>query len=61
MTLLEFASQKYLRSSFETTGVTLQADFAVDLSTVFGGLVLLVIAEVFRTGALMKEEQDLTI
>lgn len=60
-TLLEFLAQHYIRARFETTGLVLRADFAADLSTIFGGLVVLAIAEVFRTGAKIKEDQDLTI
>lgn len=60
-TLLEFLARHYIRARFETTGFVLRADFAADLSTIFGGPVVLVIAEVFRTGAKIKEDQDLTI
>lgn len=51
ISLLEFASQSYVRIHFETTGLTQQASWDIDLSTVLVGLVPLVVAEVFPTGS----------
>ena len=42
-------------------GVDLDVDFEIDLTNWAAILVLIVLAEVFREGARMREEQDLTI
>ena len=39
----------------------IRAHLVVDLKTLFAGLIVLIIAEIFRIGARMKEEQDLTV
>lgn len=51
----------YLRSHFEFVGLTLRGDSLLDLEVLFLGGVLLVIAEVFRLGAELREEQQLTV
>ena len=58
---LVFVGQLYIDSRFEITGLTVDPGIDIDLSTVFAGLVLLVIAEVFRIGTQLKEDQDLTV
>ncbi len=59
--LLVFGEALELKRDFTTVGLTLRAMFELELVPVLEGLVLLVIAEVFRLGAKMKEEQDLTV
>jgi hypothetical protein len=56
---LGFTSQ--LKNSFATEGVTLTPAPNFNLGLIIFALVLLVIAEVFRIGAEMKAEQDLTV
>ena len=46
--------------TFRHMGLTLNADLALDLSTVFVGLVLLVLAELFRIGSELQKETGLT-
>ena len=41
--------------------MTFQAHARVDFSAIFDGLVILVIAEVFREGTRLADEQSLTI
>ncbi len=43
------------------TGVDFRAKLSLDLTTIFLGLVFLVLAELFRLGSAMQEEQDLTV
>jgi hypothetical protein len=59
--LVEFFTQRYIRSNFEAEGLTLNADFALDLSTIFVGLVLLVLSELFRIGSELQREKELTV
>jgi hypothetical protein len=56
-----FLFQYYVKSTFSISGLTITPGVHVDLSSVFGGLVLLVIAEVFHLGARLQEDQDLTV
>jgi hypothetical protein len=56
-----FITQRYIRSNFESQGLTLNADLALDLSTIFVGLVLLVLAELFRIGSELQIDKDLTV
>jgi hypothetical protein len=59
--VLEYAGQLYVGSAFVTEGLTIHPRLDLGLSAIFGGLVLLVIAEVFRLGARLQEDQDLTV
>jgi|CZCA01.1.fsa_nt_gi hypothetical protein len=43
------------------TGVDFRAKLSLDLTTILLGLVILVLAEIFRLGSAMQEEQDLTV
>lgn len=43
------------------TGVDFNAKLSLDFATVFLGLVILVLAEIFHLGSGMQEEQDLTV
>ena len=55
------AQAYYLRANFSFTGIQLRTLPHPDLGVLFLGLVLLVIAEVFRQGADLREEQSLTV
>ena len=46
---------------FSATGVTFQAHARINFATIFDGLVILAIAEVFREGTRLADEQSLTI
>jgi len=46
---------------FVMLGFALGAALNPDLTGIFAGLVFLVLGEVFRIGAKMQEEQDLTV
>lgn len=50
-----------LEAALATEGLTLTPDFGFNLGAIFLALVILVIAEVFRLGAELKRDQDLTI
>ena len=47
------------RLQFET--VMIQAKILINFHVIMAGLVILVIAEAFRIGVEMKEEQELTV
>jgi hypothetical protein len=51
----------YLRQNFVLEGSSIQTHLTIDLKTIFIGLLLLIIAEIFRIGARLKEEQELTV
>jgi hypothetical protein len=51
----------YLKEHFIIDGSALRAHLEIDLKTLFAGLIILMIAEVLRTGTELKEEQDLTV
>ena len=59
--VIVFLSQLYVESVFNTTGLKIDAEMNLEFSPIFGGLVLLVIAEVFRLGAQLQEDRDLTV
>jgi hypothetical protein len=59
--LVEYGAQLYVMANFEVQGMTLNADIGLDFSTVFAGFVLLVIAELFRVGAGLQKDRDLTV
>jgi hypothetical protein len=62
--LIAVITSGYLSNHIEYPGVhfsTLNVYTFLNIETVFSSLFLLVIAEVFRIGAKLKEEQDLTI
>ena len=50
-----------LKQQFAAEGLTLAPAWGLNFAAILVALVLLVIAEVFRVGAEMKEEQDLTV
>ncbi|RDC65441.1 DUF2975 domain-containing protein [Adhaeribacter pallidiroseus] len=51
----------FLQQNFLLSGSGIRAHLVIDLKTLFAGLIVLVIAEIFRIGAQMKEEQELTV
>jgi len=61
MALLRLLVSLYLRANVTTTGFTVKIDFRFTAEILFVGFVLLVIAEIFRQGTEMREEQALTV
>jgi len=59
--LFVFATSRWLVGNFTSTGLTLGSKLEFQLVPFLAGLVLIAIGEVFRLGAAMKEEQDLTV
>ncbi len=59
--LLVFGQSLYLRAHIATIGISLRNDPRPHLGVLFLGLVMLVIAEVFRRGTELHEEQQLTV
>ncbi len=51
----------HLKRIFMAEGLTLEPKWTFNLPLVFFGCMILVIAEVFRIGAELKQEQDLTV
>ena len=51
----------YLKQNFIIDGSAIRAHLVIDLKTIFAGLIILIIAEIFRVGTRLKEEQDLTV
>ncbi|RDV15904.1 DUF2975 domain-containing protein [Pontibacter diazotrophicus] len=51
----------FIQHNFLLDGSGIRAHLSIDLKTLFVGLIVLVIAEIFRIGARMKEEQELTV
>lgn len=51
----------FLKQNFLLDGSGIRSHLSIDLKTLFVGLVVLVIAEIFRVGARLKEEQELTV
>lgn len=58
---LLLAQSAFLRSNFTFEGLTLNVVPRPNLGVILVGLVVLVIAEVFRQGAELREEQELTV
>jgi hypothetical protein len=59
--LITYSAQDYARSHFVGDGIRFVVNFDLNLGTIFAGLAILVIAEVFRAGARLAEDQSLTI
>ncbi len=57
----DFAVFGYADVTFVTEGFDLDAHFSLDFIQLIAGLCVLVIAEVFRQGAKLREEQSLTV
>jgi hypothetical protein len=59
--VLGLGQSLYLRSALSTSGVEIRIEFGFTVEVIFLGLALLVIGEVFRIGAGMREDQALTV
>jgi hypothetical protein len=53
--------QVIIKNSFQATGITFQWTYNMSVQTLFWGFVLIALAEVFRLGVEMREEQSLTV
>lgn len=51
----------FLQQNFLLHNSGIRAHLVIDLKTLMAGLIVLVIAEIFRIGARLQEEQDLTV
>jgi hypothetical protein len=51
----------FLQQNFMLDGSNIRAHLVIDVKTIMAGLIVLIIAEIFRIGAQLKEEQDLTV
>jgi hypothetical protein len=58
---LEFSGNRYVMRHFSAEGLQFDARLDVDFFVIVYGLVILVIAEVFRLGSRLDEEQSLTV
>jgi hypothetical protein len=56
-----YSSHAYARSHFVGDGLRFATDLDLNLGTIFSGLVILVLAEIFRAGTRLDEDQSLTI
>ncbi len=56
-----FVENTWARANLNLPGVTFDALPTIDFGTIFYGLIILVIAEVFRAGTQLDEDQSLTI
>jgi len=59
--LVTYAAQAFARSHFIGNGIRFVANVDLNFGTIFAGLAILVIAEVFRAGTRLDEDQSLTI
>jgi len=59
--VLSYASTRYVASHFVLEGVHLDTSLDVNVVAIVYGLIILVIAEVFREGTRLDEDQSLTI
>lgn len=60
-TIVHFMIGLYISNIVHLPGLELYANFKVDISGIFLGVVVIILAEVFRYGASLQEEQDLTV
>jgi len=59
--LITYSAQTFAQSHFIGDGIRFVAKFDLNLGTIVAGLAILVIAEVFRAGTRLDEDQSLTI
>jgi hypothetical protein len=59
--VVTYGSEAYVASHFVADGFRFTKDFNLNVGTIIGGLIILVIAEVFRVGTGLDEDQSLTI
>lgn len=55
------AAGRFIAQQVHLAGVEVAARLGPDLTTIFFGLLVIVLAEAFRLGTQLQEEQDLTI
>jgi hypothetical protein len=58
---VDFMGQMIVKATFEATGVTFGWSFHMSFQTLFWGFVILAVAEVFRLGVELREDQSLTV
>lgn len=58
---IELVGHIIVKATFEATGVTFRWSFDMSVQTLFWGFTLIVLAEVFRLGVELREEQSLTV
>lgn len=51
----------YMSNAVQLPGLDLQAKISLNFTGIFLGAVILVLAEIFRQGAALQEEQDMTV
>lgn len=51
----------FLKENFLLEGSQIRSHLTIDVKTIFAGLIILIIAQIFRTGTNLKEEHDLTV
>ena len=59
--MLTFSAQAFARSNFIADGIHFVTDLDFNQGVVFSGVVILVLAEVFRAGTQLSDDQSLTI
>jgi len=59
--LIEFLGHLAVVATFDAHGLTFRWSLDISATTLFWGFVLLALAEVFRQGVEMREEQSLTV
>lgn len=59
--VMTYAANTFAEANFVGDGVRFVSDINLNLGPIFAGLVILVIAEVFRAGTRLDEDQSLTI
>ncbi len=57
----DFVGRSYVINSFNIPGVELTSTFVPDFFMLFLGIIVLVIAEIYRMAAEIREESDFTI
>jgi hypothetical protein len=60
-TILVYEGMRYAMAHFSAPGVRFEARWDLDFTTIVSGLIILIIAEVFREGTRLAEEQSLTV
>jgi hypothetical protein len=59
--ILAYEGMRYAMTHFSATGVRFEARWDLDLYTILYGLIILILAEVFREGTSLADEQSLTV
>ena len=53
--------QWFVRRSYDLVGLEIQSEADINLSFIIGGLFMIVVAQVFKQGIKIREEQELTV